>query len=289
MDAAEALDWAKETLKKNKAPDPEVEAEFLLSHVLDCKRHELYLSPRRVLSGDEEARLRSYMEKRARREPAQYIVGEAEFRGLRFKVTRATLIPRPETELLVDEALDAAGRLKAESLTAVDLCTGSGCIAVSLAKELARSIVYATDISEAALDVARENARANGVADRVRFLQGDLFGPLSGLGVEGRAGLIISNPPYVSKKDMEDLAPEIKDYEPEAALYGGEDGLDFYRKIIAGSPAYLAPGGYLIMELGYGQAAEVKGLVSKTGAFTGPEIRKDYSGIDRVLKARLKG
>ena len=195
MDAAEALDWAKETLKKNKTPDPEVEAEFLLSHVLACKRHELFLSPRRVLSRDEEARLRSYIERRARREPAQYIVGEAEFRGLEFKVTSATLIPRPETELLVDEALDAARRSNAESLIAVDLCTGSGCIAVSLAHELDRAMVYATDISEAALNVARENARANGVADRVRFLQGDLFGPLSGLGVEGRAGLILSNPP----------------------------------------------------------------------------------------------
>ncbi len=289
MTVGEALNRAVEELKKSDVPDPDIEAEFLLTHLLKCKRHELFLNSRRALSEGEETIFREYVKRRAEREPAQYIVGEAEFRGLKFKVTRATLIPRPETELLVDEALFSAKGSKAEKLIAIDLCTGSGCIAVAFAKEVKDCLVYATDIEEAALKIARDNAEENGVADKIKFLQGDLFKPLSGLGISGKVRLILSNPPYVSKKEMDSLQPEVKDYEPGAALYGGEDGLDFYRRIISGSPSYLSPGGYLILEMGWGQAKEIKGLASKSNAFTEPEIRKDYSGIDRVFKARLKG
>lgn len=282
-----ALKWAEAELKKNGVPDAEVEAEYLLCHVLKAKRHELYLNPARPLTEKEAATLDEFVQRRIKREPSQYIAGETEFRGHVFKVTKDVLIPRPETELLVEEALKAAKGFKGERITAIDLCTGSGCIAVSLAKELEGCRVYATDISEAALEVAKENARLNGVEGRVTFLKGDLFEALPPE-LTGQARLVLSNPPYVSEKDMKGLAPEILDYEPHNALYGGEDGLDFYRRILRNSPSYLRKGGWVILELGYGQAKSVKTLAEKEEVYEAIDVRKDYSGIERVFQGRKK-
>lgn len=280
----EALKRAVERLEAAGVPGPAAEAEFLLTHLLRIKRHELFLNPEKLLTNEEASTLDSFLNRRAAREPAQYITGETEFRGLAFGVTRAVLIPRPETELLVDEALKAAEQFKGKgTVTAIDLCAGSGCIAVSFAKELPESRVYATDVSKAALDVARGNAARNGVAEMIEFLEGDLFAPLAGV----KAHLILSNPPYVTARDMELLEPEVAQWEPHAALYGGEDGLDFYRRIVSGAPAHLLPGGFLIMEIGWAQAPALRELLDKDGRFTEIEIRKDYAGIERVVRARV--
>ncbi|HLA50387.1 MAG TPA: peptide chain release factor N(5)-glutamine methyltransferase, partial [Thermodesulfovibrionia bacterium] len=245
-----------------------------------------------------------FVERRIKREPSQYILGEQEFWGLPFKVTKDVLIPRPETEVLVEEAVKTVRSQESEvrsqntkihyselrtpdSKLILDLCTGSGCIAISLAKEIPNSRVFAVDISEKALDVARENAERYDVADRITFLSGDLFEPLNGLNI--KADIIVSNPPYISRKMLQELQPEVKDYEPQAALYGGEDGMDFYRKIIADAPAYLAKGGYLMLEMGYRQAGKIKNLIEQNNGFEDIDIKKDFAGIERIIKAQRKG
>lgn len=284
MKIKEALSWAVDELEKNGIPDVQTDAEYLLTFVLRCKRHELYMNPERMLSESEASVFERFVRRRLLREPAQYITGQTEFRGLPFKVTRDTLIPRPETELLVEEAIRCARSIKKKTITAVDLCAGSACIAVSFAKELSESIVYATDISAGAIEVARKNAQINGVSDRIVLLEGDLYEPLAKRGIKD-VDLIISNPPYVPDTEREGLAPEVKDYEPAAALYAGEEGLDFYKRIIKDAPSFLAPGGFLLLELGWGQAGKVLKLLSDGGRFDDLEVKKDYSGIDRVLKA----
>ncbi|MBI5643492.1 MAG: peptide chain release factor N(5)-glutamine methyltransferase, partial [Deltaproteobacteria bacterium] len=204
MTVNEALKWAEERMTVFKVPDARAEAEFLLTHLLACKRHELFLNSRRILSDAEEEVFLGYVERKANREPSQYIVGEAEFFGLGFKVTKDTLIPRPETELLVEEALSASKAFSADGkLTVIDLCTGSGCVAITVATELPECMVYATDISNGALAIARENAIRNNVDSRVNFLEGDLFGPLEGKGLEGKAQMVLSNPPYVPLTERE--------------------------------------------------------------------------------------
>lgn len=283
----EALKRAIERLEASGIPDAASEAEFLLTYLLKIKRHQIFIDPQRPLTESETAAFDSFIERRIRREPAQYITGETEFRGLAFKVTRDTLIPRPETELLVDAALDAASSLRgAETLTAVDLCTGSGCIAVSFAKEFQECRVLATDISGAALNVAKENAKKHGVSNRIEFIEGDLFTPLEGK--KAHLHLILSNPPYVSDAEMKTLEPEVADWEPQAALRGGADGLLYYRRIIEGAPAHLLPNGRLIIEIGWGQAARIRELLDNSGRFTKISIIKDYAGVERVVTARLK-
>lgn len=281
----EALSLATKALAEAGVSDPLAEAEYLLAHILKCTRPGLFLEPARFLTDDEAAAFAASIERRKKREPAQYIAGDVDFRGHTIKVTRATLIPRPETELVVDEALEAAGG--AQGAVIVDLCTGSGCIAVSVAGELAGSRVYATDISPAALEVARENAVLNGVADRVEFFEGDLFAPLPRR-LKGAVDIVISNPPYVPLSEMEGLAPEVRDFEPGTALFGGTDGLDFLEKIIEQAPGYLKKGGRLIMEIGHSQSEKVKEMAEKDGRYGGVALRKDYSGIERIFSARLK-
>ncbi len=282
----EALSLATKALAKAGVPDPLSEAEYLLTHILKCTRPGLFLEPARLLTDDEAAAFKASIERRKKREPAQYIAGDVDFRGHTIKVTRATLIPRPETELVVDEALEAAGAIGSNAVI-VDLCTGSGCIAVSVAVELTRCRVYATDISPAALEVAGENAVLNGVADRVEFFEGDLFAQLPGR-LKGAVDIVISNPPYVSLSEMEGLAPEVRDFEPGTALFGGTDGLDFLRRIIEQAPGYLKKGGRLIMEIGYSQSEKVKEMAEKDGRYGELGLRKDYSGIERIFSARLK-
>ncbi|MBI5044284.1 MAG: peptide chain release factor N(5)-glutamine methyltransferase [Nitrospirae bacterium] len=286
-----SLSWAETYLKRFKIPNSKIDAEYLLSHILKCKRQELYLNPDRQLTDKEINTFKGFVQKRSKREPIQYIIGEEEFRGLVFKVTRDVLIPRPETELLLEEAVsvvkDKESRGKGHgSWTIVDLCTGSGCIAVSIAKEIEGCRVYATDISEKALAIAKENAKRHRVEDKIIFFQGSFLEPLKKLGLKGKIDIILSNPPYVSKKDMGKLQPEIKEYEPSLALYGGENGLDSYRTIIPDALTYLKKDGYLILEIGYGQAEGVKKLFAQHPAYGKIEIIKDLSGIERVAKAR---
>lgn len=285
--ASEALVWTFGELSRNGVPFARDESEFILMHVLRCKRSELFLNARRELTDEEEQALARAVERRTGREPSQYIFGEAEFLGRTFKVTRDVLIPRPETELLVEEALKEAISIKDGRVTVVDLCTGSGCIGISVAAGLKDCDVIATDISERALAIAKENSIRLGTAEKVRFGLGDLFGPVPET-LKGRIDMVLSNPPYIDEKDMASLEPEVKDFEPVQALSGGTDGMDIIKRVLQDSPEWLRPGGLLLMEIGYDQSAAVTSLASASARFSDIEIVKDYAGIGRILKARSK-
>ncbi len=267
--------------------DCELEARLFMAHLLGCRPAELFLRREESL---EPARAGLFMEmltRRAGREPLQYITGEQEFMGHTFRVGPEVLIPRPETELLVEEVLKRAP--STGPVLIVDLCTGSGCIAVSIAKELKGARIIATDISEAAVCTARSNAVNLGVEERVEFLRGDLFSALDGTGVKGRIDIIVSNPPYVAKEDFLMLEPEVRNFEPKEALLAGSDGLRFLRAVIEGAPEWLRPGGELLVEIGFGQRDAVTGIFEGTGRYMDVWTRKDYSGIHRIAGARLKG
>ncbi len=282
----QSLLWATNALSGFE--NPAYEAQWLLTHVLGLKTHELVLNASIPLSNRQKKTFFEFIEKRLQHEPAQYITGTAFFMGLEFKVTRDTLIPRPETETLAIEAISALKAIKGRvaSPVALDLCTGSGCVAIAIASVFKDILVYATDASARALNTARKNAVAHNAGDRVRFVKGDLYEPVKRLNLKGKISLIVSNPPYIAKKDLAGLAPEIRNFEPKKALCGGIDGLDFYRRIIPQAPDYLSRGGYLLLEMGYDQAAAVKKIALKTGAFEDMEAIKDLSGIKRVFKAR---
>lgn len=284
---SEALHETFSELSASGVPSARDEAEFILMHVLGCKRSELFLNARRPLTGEEEKLLRGVVERRVKREPSQYIFGEAEFRGRPFKVTRDVLIPRPETELIISEALKEAPSFGASRLTMVDLCTGSGCIGISAAMELEGSQVFATDISERALAVASGNAERLGVGERVRFAAGDLFSPLPEE-LKGRVHMVLSNPPYINDNDIPGLEPEVRDFEPMLALAGGPGGLDIIRRILSEASLFLVPGGLLLMEIGYEQKEPVSAEARRAG-WERIEIINDYAGIGRILKARSKG
>ncbi len=287
------LKWATLSLESFNVPDARAEAEYLLSHALGLKRHELFLNGARPLARDEERTLREFVRRRTLREPSQYITGSAHFRGLELKVTRAVLIPRPETELIVDEALRAASSAPLAGkpeIKALDLCTGSGCIAVSMCVELPSAVVFATDISGDALSIASENARRLNVSDRIVFMKGGLFRALSALKPKGVFDMILSNPPYVPEAELFGLEPEVKDHEPRISLTAGPDGLAYIREIISTAHRYLRPGGRLIMEIGWGQAGQVKEMFEKNGRYEDVRVINDLSGVERVFSAgtRLK-
>jgi release factor glutamine methyltransferase len=262
------------------------DAEVLLCHVLGKDRAWLVAHyPDRI----ENDSLRPYeqaIDRRAQREPLQYITGIQEFWGLPFKVTPDVLIPRPETEAAVEAALKHLSGVTSPVI--VDLCTGSGCIAVSLAHALPRARVFATDRSAGALAVARENSRRNAVADRIRFCEGDLLAPLDELDLGGRVDVLVSNPPYVRNSERAGLQPEVRDFEPEVALFAGQGGTEIAERIIDAAPRYLRAGGSLIMEMGIGQAAALSMFVEKNGSYRSPEVLKDLAGIERVIVAKKR-
>lgn len=298
------LKWAGGCFSEYNIPGPEVEAEYLLSEILGCKNGELYLRRGGKLTPGEFERFSDGVKRRVKGEPPQYILGKQEFWGLDFRVTSDVLIPRPETEHLVEEAIKEIRRQDSgyrgqgvETKNSIygtrypklilDLCTGSGCVAVSIASEIPGINCLAIDISDAALQVARENASVHGVLDRIEFIEGDLFKPLEGKGLNKRIDVMVSNPPYIGRDAIPTLQTEIRDFEPEVALCGGMDGLDFYRRIIFGAPDYISEGGFLIMEIGYGQSGAVRTIFENSGYPWVVDIKKDYAGIDRVVKARF--
>ncbi len=262
------------------------EADWLLASVLDMPAHVLIVEGARSVAARQAEQVRSLLKRRAAHEPLQYLLGTQEFRGLDIAVTPDVLIPRPETELLVEEALRAASGI-AEPVMA-DVGTGSGCIAVAIACERPDATVYALDLSGGALAVARSNATRHGACGRIRFIRADLLGAFNGTAAE-IFDVFVSNPPYIPEQDVEKLQPEVARYEPRAALAAGPDGLAFYRRLLRETPPLLKPGGRLIMELGYGQAEAVTHLARQDGAFDSVECRKDAAGIDRVLLARRGG
>jgi release factor glutamine methyltransferase len=262
-----------------------LDAEVLLRHVLEMEAADFYLAIDAPLDRLAEERFWELLGRRGRREPLAYITGKREFWSLDFAVTPDVLIPRPETELLVEIALQQASRCRGKApLKILEIGTGSGAIAVCLAKELPEAQITALDISAAALDVARGNGRRHDVAARIAFMQRDLFPPRGGQ--EDRFDLIIANPPYVRHGDLTQLAPEIRDWEPMIALDGGADGLNLYRRIVAAARDHLAAGGFIGLEIGADMAGAVAGLLSAAGRYEPAAVHQDYAGKNRVIAAR---
>jgi len=271
------LTWTKEYLAGKGVANARLEAEWLLCAALSLDRVGLYLNFDKPLQDNELASFRSMVARRAKREPLQHILGSQEFMGLEFETTAAALIPRHDTEVLLSEAL----RVSPNAGRVLDIGTGSGCVAIVLAKNLPNAAVVSVDISPEALELAQRNAELNGV--KVDFRQGSLFGPVQG----GRFDLIVSNPPYIPSAHIATLQPEVRQYEPQAALDGGVDGLDFYRLIIPVAPGHLHSGGWLLVEVGAGQSGTVTEMFAKNG-FSAIFSAKDPGGIDRVVGGQLK-
>jgi release factor glutamine methyltransferase len=260
------------------------EAELLFTEVFKCSRASLYLDRGALIGADAGSRISSVLKRRAAGESLYYILGKTEFMGLEFKVTPDVLVPRPETELLVEAAVSYASEAwsAAARLNILDIGTGSGCIAISMARMLERATITATDISRTALDVASTNACDLCVNDRIRFVCCDLFPCQSA--ETGSYDIIVSNPPYIRTGDIEGLQPEVRS-EPSEALDGGVDGLDFYRAIISSAHRYLAPRGALLLEIGFDQAHAVRQLVEDSKNYRVKEVIRDYNNIQRVIVA----
>lgn len=272
------LKWTEQYFKEKGIESPRLDAEVLLSHILGRERIYLYVHFDEPLEPAELARYREAIKQRVQRVPVAYIIGEKEFMGLTFKVTADTLVPRPDTEILVQAAVERL-RARGETPRFADIGTGSGAICLSILHFLPKAQADTVDISPAARAVAEENAAALEVADRVTFHTGDLLAPLAGQCYDA----ILSNPPYIPDGDIAALAPEVRLKEPHTALAGGKDGLDFYRRLTADAPAHLKDGGFLAVEVGIDQAAPVAALA--VPAFSHTEILKDYAGIERVVIA----
>ncbi|HYA64088.1 MAG TPA: peptide chain release factor N(5)-glutamine methyltransferase [Candidatus Sulfotelmatobacter sp.] len=295
-----------EQLRAAQVPSFTLGAELLLLHVTGRDRTWLYAHPEEVLPPETVEEYFALLRRRALGEPTQHLTGKQEFWGLEFEVTPEVLIPRPETEHLIEVALDRlavrelrAGRpvrLQGEDITIVDIGTGSGCIAITLAKELPAATVYATDISNAALEVAKRNAARHGLSDRIQFLESDLLEGFSSLttsrspslsSVEGPLlfDLVICNPPYIGLRESESLPIEVRHHEPHAALYGGEEGYELYGAIIPQAAHYLKPGGLLILELGHNSLPAVQPLLDAS-TWCNVGVTDDLAGIPRVLSAQ---
>ena len=272
------LDWTKEFLGSRGVENARLEAEWLLCAATGLDRVGLYLNFEVPLRVEELAAYRAMVARRGRREPLQHILGTQEFCGLEFEVTPDVLVPRHDTETLVNEAL---ARMPG-ALSALDIGTGSGCIAVTLAARLPGALVAAVDISEAALTVARRNAERNGVA--VEFLHGSLLDPLPGRMFD----LILSNPPYIPSLQIMGLQPEVRDFDPHCALDGGLDGLEIYRKLIPGAVTALSSGGWLLVEIGIGQAQDVSHFFRSAGGYGQLITVCDPAGISRVVGGQRK-
>lgn len=275
------LEWAAGDLRTRGADSPRLDVELLLAFVLGTNRIGLIVDPERPLASPELARYRALHKRRRAGEPIAYLLGVREFYGRPFRVDRRVLVPRPETELLVEVGL-ARTVERSLSLAILDLCTGSGCVAVTLARERPTARVLGTDLSRDALIVARENAERLGAVPRAWFRESDLFADL-GLDRPGSPrsfDLVTANPPYVCTAD--DLPATVRDFEPHVALFAGDDGLSVVRRIVAEAPHHLRAGGVLALEIGAGQAPEVAELFAAAGLVR-VETKKDYAGIERVV------
>ena len=260
-------------LEKAGIVDAKLDARFLLEEICQTGPNTLFCHGDRKVLKEEEKRYREVLALRAKHVPLQHILGYQDFMGLRFEVNEHTLIPRPDTEILVEEVM----RDLHDGMRILDLCTGSGCILLSLLHYSNDCEGVGTDISGEALTVAKRNAKA--LKEKAQFLQGDLYE-----GVTGKFDLLVSNPPYIERAVIPTLMEEVRDHDPYIALDGGEDGLDFYRRIIADAPEYLCRGGQIFLEIGSEQAEAVSELLSEAG-FKDIDVHMDYSGLDRVVKA----
>ncbi len=289
MTLLELLNWSTQCLKDHQVKNPRLNAELLLAQSLNLNREGLYTHLQDPSGEEEREEFEQLVWKRLSGEPLQYILGYQEFWSIHLKVDPRVLIPRPETELLVEQSLSILTAARLERTPHVlEIGTGSGAVAISLATEVRDVFVVATDVSGEALLLARENAKSAGVLQRIEFVNGDLFSPIRRMPELEPFDLILSNPPYVDRSQIQNLAREIKDYEPGVALNGGEDGMAFYRTIVSQGPSYLRRGGWLLLEVGEGQGKRVSSMIEEESSFIGCERIKDLSGIERVVKAQRK-
>jgi release factor glutamine methyltransferase len=298
----EALREGISRLRDTNVPSHQLAAELLLMHAVGRDRTWIYSHPEATIDATEVAKYFALIARRAAGEPTQYLTGKQEFWGLEFEVNPSVLIPRPETEHVVEVALerlpqrhrepDFRSGAAARKIRIADVGTGSGCIAVALARELPNAEIVATDISTEALEVARRNAVSHGVAARIRFVETDLLESfLDDSDVAGRASrpfdLIVSNPPYIAREEADRLAREVREHEPNAALFGGRTGTEMYGKLIEQAGALVVPGGTLVLELGYGAAPRVRAILEGDKRWRAIETTNDLAGIPRVIAAGM--
>lgn len=279
------INWTKEFFTKKGIESPRLEAEMLLADVLKMPRIQLYVNFEKAVSQEQLATYREYVKRRAdTREPIQYILGQTEFIDIKLKVAKGVLIPRPETELLALWAVERLKEIPGDSVTVLDLCTGSGCLALFIAAKEPRAKVVASDLSPEALAIAKKNAEDLKLTERIQFVEGDLFAPLD-VALQGQLDLIVSNPPYIDPAQRETLQPEVRDHEPASALFADEQGLAVVRRIVSESPAWLKTGGRLGVEFGFGQHASVQQM-AEVPAYASRETALDNNKIHRFLHAQ---
>ena len=286
----EVLKKAVDQFQTKNINTPLLDAEVLLCHVLGVERWHLYVNRNRMLSAEQQQGYEGLLEKRMQGIPVQYLTHRQEFMGLDFYVEEGVLIPRPDTEILVEKVLDWVkihGKDK-EQIRIADIGTGSGAITVSLAKYIPKAFVYSVDISEQAQSIGKKNARSLGTDERIRFLLGDLLKPLGEQGLENQLDILVSNPPYIPSEEIETLQIEVAQYEPRLALDGGKDGLDFYRRLVEGGHGFIKDGGLIALEVGHNQAEAVKKLMERQDFYADIEKIRDLSGIERVVAARVQ-
>ncbi len=278
------VEWTQKYFQRKAVDSPRLSAEILLAHVLGYDRVKLYTNFDETIGHDSLASFKELVVKRGRGVPVKYLTGHAEFMSLDFVVTPDVLIPRPETELLVEKAIELGSGTPAPAVA--DIGTGCGNIALSVAVGLPSARIWATDISEPALGIAKTNAERVSVAGRIEFLQGDLYEPLRKLAEPAGFDIICSNPPYVPEPQWGTLSPEIRDHEPEIALKAGPDGLKYLIPLIEDAHNLLKPRGSLLLEIGEDQGSRVTAVAARTRAFSAVEVLKDYGGKDRLLVAK---
>ena len=279
----QVLDWTRSDLAKRGIESARLDAELLVADALGAQRIQLYLDLDRPLTSDELTAVRQRVERRRRREPVAYILGKRDFYGRTFEVDGTVLIPRPDTETLIGRALEL---MNGDPAPVADVCTGSGCIALTLAAERPQWCVIASDVSAPALAVARRNAQRLGVESRVTFAEGDLFAALAEPSPSSRFALITLNPPYLSDAEIGQCMPEVRDHEPRQALVAGSRGDEILERIAIEAPAYLSPGGSLLVEVGYSQAGPFASRLSALESWTEVTTHRDLGGVHRVVEAR---
>lgn len=281
-----------DAFKKRDLDDPRRLAEMLLSHVLSCDRLRLYMDADRPASPLERAQLRDLVGRALNHEPIQYLVGEEWFYGLQFKVDKRVLIPRPATETIIDHTLNHARNTfgkSGEGVLIADVCTGSGCVAITLLKNLPGARVIATDISTDALEVARFNAERHKVLDRLELVEGDLLAPIANHPVAGKVAslhYLVSNPPYIPDDEWSAVAPNVKNHEPHLALRGGADGLDYVRRLLQDGPGLIRAEGLLLIEVADSRARHALAMAESTKSLAESQVLNDFEGLPRVVVAK---
>ena len=283
------LEWTGGFFTRKEVDQPRLSAELLLAHVLDCPRLKLYTDYERVVGDRPLATFRDLVRRAGEEEPIAYLTGRAHFYTLEIDVTRDVLIPRPDTETLVENVAQTVRHQPGlEAARVLDLCTGSGCVAIAIAKHVRAATVLATDVSEAAAAVARRNVEMHKLGDRITVAVGDLFAPIATV-VDARPfDLIVSNPPYIATDLIPKLDRSVRDYEPRLALDGGPDGLDLHRRILAKAADHLTPTGRVFLEIAFDQGPAAVDATTAAGAFDDVRLLKDFNGHDRVLTARRR-